>query len=167
MTDKTPRRSRPHMPAYGINTGADGMLDWTWADEQLNQARNYWICTSGADGLPHAAPVWGVWLEGTLYFGCARSSRKARNIQAQPEIVAHLESGDDVVILEGRAAVCADAAILTRMIALYNAKYPGTDLDPASDPDTVYIAFAPRIAFGWLERDFPKTATRWHFTAES
>jgi len=56
-----------------------------------------------ADGLPHAVPVWGVWVDGALYFGTDRRSRKARNLATNQGAVVHLESGDDAVILEGFA----------------------------------------------------------------
>ncbi|MEI6136703.1 MAG: pyridoxamine 5'-phosphate oxidase family protein [Chloroflexota bacterium] len=30
---------------------------------RLRTAMNYWIATTRPDGRPHAAPVWGVWLD--------------------------------------------------------------------------------------------------------
>jgi hypothetical protein len=56
------RRSRPEFgPNYGISAEDEGMLPWSWADERLGAARNYWIVTAGTDREPSAAPVWGVW----------------------------------------------------------------------------------------------------------
>ena len=68
------------------------------------RSRSYWICTARPDGRPHSIPVWGMWVDGALYFGTARDARKAKNIAHNPAVSVHLESGDDVVILEGKAS---------------------------------------------------------------
>ena len=82
---------------YGQPTSSDGPLDWSHAEERLKRARNYWIATTRPDGTPHAVPVWGVWVEGSLYFGTSRRSVKGRNLAHSPGLVVHLESADDVV----------------------------------------------------------------------
>ena len=108
------RRARPNMPRYGVTPDVvDGMLAWDWIDGQLDRARNYWVCSVCADGRPHSVPVWGVWVEGDLYFGGDRQSVKARNIARDNRVALHLDSGDETVIIEGRveeAKVPADAA---------------------------------------------------------
>src|SRR5437868_6624995 len=109
------KRTRPEMKDYGISTDPQGMLVWDWVDVQMEKSRNYWIASSGTDGKPHAAPVWGVWMDGALYFSTSPTSRKARNLSANPDVVVHLESGDDVVILEGRIEHEHDLAVLRRM----------------------------------------------------
>lgn len=99
------KSSRSAVPSsYGLQpaSGGKGLLPWSWAEERLTAARNYWICSAGDDGRPHAMPVWGLWLEGGLLFGTARTSRKGRNLRRNPAVVVHLESGDEVVILEGQ-----------------------------------------------------------------
>jgi general stress protein 26 len=104
-------------------------------------------------------PVWGLWWDGTFYFSSDPSSRKARNLAANPEVVVHLESGDDAVILEGAAERVTDAAVLAEFADRYEAKYqfrPDT-----SDPEFAFYRVRPRVAFAWLEADFPNTATRW------
>jgi general stress protein 26 len=63
-------------------------------------------------GRPHATPVSGVWIEGGFYFGTGTGSRKARNLAKNQHLVVHLESGDEVVILEGVAEEVADPASL-------------------------------------------------------
>lgn len=92
---------RPHVPPmYGLKKDKK-YLPWSHAEERLAKSRNYWICKARHDGRPHSIPVWGLWLEGALYFGTARASRKAGNLAHKPAVSVHLESGDDVVILEG------------------------------------------------------------------
>ncbi|MFZ2360231.1 MAG: pyridoxamine 5'-phosphate oxidase family protein [Anaerolineae bacterium] len=159
-----PLAQRPAMQDYGISSEPDGLLPWSFADQQLAAARNYWIGSTRPDGRPHAAPVWGVWLDGVLYFGTGAGSVKARNLAANPALVVHLESGDEVVILEGEAQWLTDVdpSLWQRIADHYAAKYPGFRPDPPS-PQGPFVALRPKIAFGWLEQDFVRSATRWSF----
>ena len=155
MAAREPTATRPAFPpGYGISEEAEGMLPWSWAAERLEASRNYWIVTAAADGRPHAAPVWGLWLDDALLFGTSPDSRKGRNLARDPRVVIHLESGDEVVILEGEVD---RARVDDRTADAYDAKYglrpPGEEL----------LRLRPRIAFAWLERDYPKTATRFAF----
>jgi hypothetical protein len=150
------------MQNYGIAEDEAGLLDWSWAVERLTKARNYWISTTGTNGKPHAAPVWGVWYDGALYFGSDATARKTRNLRARPDVVLHLESGDEVVIIEGSAEITDLAGIPAQVIIAYGEKY-AVKLDEPSEPQAPMIRIMPQIAMGWLEADFPKTATRWTF----
>ncbi|GAB4461159.1 MAG: pyridoxamine 5'-phosphate oxidase family protein [Anaerolineae bacterium] len=155
---------RPHMPeGYGLKPAAAGqLLPWSWADERLSASRNYWICSTRPDGRPHAAPVWGVWLDNALYFGTDPQSAKAKNLAANPAVTTHLESGDEVVIVEGQAETISLAADLAaRLDEVYLAKYQ-MKLSEAAESATL-VRISPRAVLAWLETDFPNTATRWRF----
>lgn len=158
-----PVAERPGLvEGYGVNPDEEGLLPWAYVDGRMAGSRNYWIGTTRPDGRPHAAPVWGVWLDGVFYFGTDRCSRKARNMAANPEVVMHLESGDDCVILEGKVEELKDGGLHHRVREAYAAKYR---LDALGDEDAgspVY-ALRPRVAFAWTESNFPQTATRWRF----
>lgn len=155
-------RGRPHMPGYGIAQREEGLMSWDWLVERVEVSRNYWICSTREDGRPHAAPVWGVWVDGWLYFGSDRRSVKARNLTASPEVVVHLESGDEVVVIEGVVVEVRERATLARYADAYLEKYPPIrpDVDASN---AVTFGVKPRVAFAWLEADFPTTATRWRF----
>lgn len=155
------KRSRPKMQNYGIHEGNEGLLEWSWVNEQMEKGRNYWVSTTRPDGRPHAAPVWGVWLNDTLYFGTARSSRKGRNLEQSAEIVVHSESGDETVIIEGTVEQVDDIDILTDIADAMAQKYPPYKPDPEPEPGTIMYQVVARVVFAWLEEDFPKTATRW------
>jgi hypothetical protein len=99
-------------------------------------------------------PVWGVWLDETFHFGGGRDTRKARNLAANPEVVVHTESGDDVVILEGIAEEITEPSLLARIDDAYEAKYGIRHGRPV-------WALRPRVAFAWSK--FPEDATRWLF----
>jgi general stress protein 26 len=161
VADGNPVASRPHMEGYGIPAHRKGMLDWPDAVKQLAQSRTYWINTTRPDGRPHAVPVWGVFIEGRVYFGTDRRSRKARNVAKNPEMVVHLESGDDAVILEGVAEEITDRATLDEIDKAYQVKYR-MRLTEAPGQVVIY-GLKPRVAFAWRERDFNKSATRWRF----
>jgi nitroimidazol reductase NimA-like FMN-containing flavoprotein (pyridoxamine 5'-phosphate oxidase superfamily) len=150
-----PRRSRPGFgPEYGIAEGEEGMLDWGWAEERLAASRNYWIATSGEDGAPASAPVWGVWHGGAVWFGTSPSSRKGRNLARDPRVVVHLESGNEVVILYGEV----ERVPLEEAVAdAYEVKY---DYRP-DQPE--FLRLRPRRAVAWTESEYPQTATRFDF----
>jgi hypothetical protein len=144
-----PKPVRPKMKDYGISTKSDGLLDWSFVDSRMAAARNYWIGSVSPGGLPHIAPVWGVWMTGQFYFSTARTSAKGRN--------------DEVVIFQGRVAEVTDRAELGRMAVDYKAKY-AIPVDPDNPDAGVYYVVKPRTVLAWLESDFPRTATRWDFS---
>jgi hypothetical protein len=171
MTTRTdtpaPIVERPGMAAgYGIKPAdPEKMLAWATVEAKLAAARNYWVCTARPDGRPHVAPIWGLWRDGALHFGTDPASRKARNLAANPELAVHLESGDDVVILEGAVELTEDPALIASIWPAYGEKYamPQADLEQlAAMPSAIY-RFRPRLAFAWLESSFPDTATRFRF----
>jgi hypothetical protein len=145
------RASRPRFaPGYGIATDDEGLLPWAWAEERLVSARNYWLATSGPSG-PHAAPVWGLWRGGVFTFGTDPASRKGRNLSRDPRVSLHLESGDEVVIVEGQVEPL-DSSLLDGFVDAYDEKY---GVRPSG-----FSALRPRRAFAWRERDFPTSATQ-------
>ncbi len=155
------------MRNYGISEDEEGLLSWEWVSDRMSESRNYWISTTRPDGKPHAAPVWGVWVDETLYFGTAPSSRKARNLAHNPNVAVHLESGDEAVIVEGvtEELTNPDPALSEKIIAAYAAKYkdPETGGEFQLESAEGLKAVRPGVGFAWLERDFPNTATRWVF----
>lgn len=160
---KDARRVRPNMPHYGVDIKEAGsMLTWDWVESQMSAARNYWLCTTCPDGRPHAAPVWGAWVDGQLFTATDRNSVKARNISRDSRVVLHLESGDETVIFEGALAeTVAREPLQAKITQVYVDKY---DLDPSLDEaDAVQYRLRPHKVMAWLERDFPLTATCWLF----
>lgn len=164
-----PRRSRPKMPqGYGIPISDRGMLPWRFVEEQMASALNYWIGTTRPDGRPHATPVWGHWLDGTLYFEGSPETRRGRNLAANPAVAVHLESGSQVVILEGDAFQIQrpEHSFAIRLAEAMAAKYQATGYRPTPeqwDNGGLYVV-RPRTVFAWTR--FPKDTTRWVFEAQ-
>jgi len=156
-----PKPTRPVMPeGYELKKGP-GFLPWSGLDEQFTRAHNYWVATSRPDGRPHVMPVWGVWVDGMFSFSTDRQSRKARNLASNPGMVVHLESGDEVAILEGVAEDLKDPKVLAKIDDAFEAKY---GMRVSTIPgDVVIFGMRPRVAFAWREKDFNKVATRWVF----
>jgi pyridoxine/pyridoxamine 5'-phosphate oxidase len=150
----TLQTDRPTMPGgYGISASADGAMPWSWVVEQCTSARSYWVCTTRADGLPHAMPVWGLWFDDAVVFATDPQSLKARNFLARPDVVVHLDSGDDVVIVEGSVDKL-DRRRMREFCDAYEKKY-------AYRPsETGVYAVRPRRVLAWREQDFPASATR-------
>lgn len=151
-------RSRPHIPGYGVPQEEEGMLPWSHVVERMAAARNYWISTTRPDGRPHATPVWGVWVDGTFYFGGGPDTRRSRNLAQNPHVAVHLESGDEVVIIEGVTEQYTEqntpAERLARIDDAYEAKYRMRHGVPV-------WAVRPQVVFAWTA--YPTTVTRWRF----
>jgi len=152
----------PDVPAmYGLKKRKE-YLPFSHAEERLEKSRNYWISTSRPDGRPHSIPVWGFWMDGVLYFGTARASRKARNLAHNPAVSIHLESGDDVVILEGAVVEVdlSDKSTFKKIDSASRAKY---QMPLMISPETILYSVRPKRVLAWTEKDFPNDATRWSF----
>ncbi len=140
-------------------------LSWPEIAARLAPARSYWLGTTSPGGAPHAAPVWGVVIEDTLYLYSERRTRKARNLAADPRLVVHLESGDDVVIVHGTAEDLGDPAQVPDVVTALAAKY-ASPADrrylPDADPyfDVVY-AVRPASAMLWRMADYEASQRRW------
>lgn len=145
-------------PGYTPPGTKTKFLPWTFAERRLKRSRNYWVCSTRPDGRPHAVPVWGLWLDGALWFSTDPSSRKAKNLASNPSVVIHLESGDEAVVVEGRASV---TELTKRIDAQYFRKY-AIHLIGFEAP-MVVVRVVPNVVMAWREKDFSASTTRWKF----
>lgn len=154
---------RPRLAeGYGISAGEARLLPWSYVDERMESSRNYWVATTRPDGRPSVTLVWGIWIDSTFYFGVDPHSRKARNLARNPEVVVHLESDDEVVMLEGAVELVTepDPALSERVSNASLVKY-GMRMRSGSIEGP--YALRPRVAFAWAESNFSENATRWRF----
>ncbi len=126
-----PQITRPHFPE-GYLEKPKTLLPWSHVEERLKNAKNYWLCTLHPDGHPHVIPKWGVWVEGRIYFDGSLQTRHARNIARNPRVALHLESGDDVVIVNGyaRALPKPSAGLASKIAFAYAKKYSAQGYAP-------------------------------------
>jgi len=101
-----------------------------------------------------------------FFFEGGPRTRRARNIAQNPEVVVHVERGDDAVIVEGAALTLdTDEDLEIRVVEGF-AKYRVShdyEVDPQNWRDGGLWVLNPRVAFGWNVGNYPADATRWHF----
>jgi len=146
---------------YQIAASDAPLLPWSHVVERLARAHNYWLVTTRPDGRPHATPVWGAWVDDAFYFDGIWTARWARNLATNPAATVHLESGADVVILEGTVEdVVPEPEVAARIVAAYVAKY-GSD---APIPEAANGMYRLRLRSARAWSSFPDDATRWGFS---
>lgn len=157
---REPKPARPYLPGYGLEEAKrppGQAFPWPAVRSVLERARLYWIGSTRPDGRPHAAPVWGVWLEDACYFSTGDRSRKAKNLARNPNAVVLVQGeGDEAVIVEGAVKRTDDPTVLAPVWAAYKEKY-----DWDMDGEAFYVV-RPRAVLSFRE-DLGDTATRWEF----
>lgn len=156
-----PQPSRPSLSGY-IEAGK--LLPWRWVDARMATARNYWIATHALP-YPSSRPVWGVWNSPILWF--STGSAIGRNIHRDPHVQVNLESGGEVVVIEGIARALEERDAVA-WADTYNEKYHW-DLPLTSDSVWQVV---PHRVLAWLcdssgldyGMGFSNSATEWRFS---
>jgi hypothetical protein len=155
------------MPAgYGADQ-ADVLLTWEDVESRLIESLHYWVATTRPDGRPHVVPRWGVWLRGRLWYDGSPDTVHARNLGSNPLCVVHLESGSQVVIVEGASTASEPlTGLLAERVAAEFARKYAPDYTPSPDSwsgeDTGGMrVVTPRSVLAWF--DFPHDLTRFSF----
>jgi general stress protein 26 len=143
----------------------DDTVSWAEVAARLAAERSYWMCTTLPSGAPHATPVWGVVTNRTLYLYSERRTVKARNLAADPRVVVHLESTEDVVIVRGTAEDLGLPAQVPEVVTALSKKYVGEEdrqYLPDADPDfDIIYALRPQSAIMWRLADYEGSQRRW------
>jgi len=157
---RVPEPTRPSLSGY-VTPGK--LLPWAWVDARMSKSRNYWI-TTRTTAFPSSRPVWGIWRDTRLFF--SSGSLIARHVDADPRVQVNLESGDELVILEGLARPMP-ASELDAWLDAYKAKY---HWDMPASVDGVYEVRAHRVLAWMCDSSgidagalFANTATEWRF----
>lgn len=163
-----PTAARPTFPeGYGIPETSDGLLTWDQVERRLRDSLHYWISSVRPDGRPHSVPRWGVWVDGRFWYDGAPTTRHTRNVEQNPAVTLTLESGIEVVIVEGEShATRAEPGDLGARLARAFGKYasagyaPGPDSWARGDGGGLRV-ITPRKAMAWFS--FPTDCTRFSF----
>lgn len=137
-------------------------LEWGWVDEQLTQAGTYWVVARTV-GFPHPRPVWGIWRADRLFLSIGTPVTR-RALAADPMVTVHLDSGTDVVIVQGRTAgFSAEEAVVAEYDRKYDWSYDAAEYGRLAvvSPSTI---MAWRTA-GWAGREGFQRSGRWNFQA--
>jgi len=150
-------------------------LEWSRVLKQLESSPEgtFWLATTNPDGRPHVAGIGALWVDGKIYFVTGASTRKGRNLAANPSCVFSVSlTGIDLVV-EGAAIRVSDRPTLLRLAQRYasqgwpasvsgeafTAEYSAPSAGPP--PWNLYVV-KPTIAYGVASAE-PSGATRWHF----
>ncbi len=138
-------------------------VEWPWVDDQLRAAGTYWVAAPAPGGArPHPRPVWGVWLDDHLHLSVG-SPTLAGQLAPGTGVAVHLDSGTDVVIVEGDVVGPSGGP---DAVAAYDTKYDWS-YDVAAYGAFTLIRPATVLAWragGWAGRDSFQTTSRWDFT---
>jgi len=125
------------------------------------------------DGRPHAAGVGAAWHDGDLYFQCGPSTRKARNVAANPGCTMSMSLPGIDLVFEGAAARVTDPATLEAIAAIYREGGWPVQVDgdafaapytaPSGGPPPWHLyRITTHTVFGVAGAE-PYGATRWRF----
>ena len=160
----TPKITRPKFPK-GYVDNLVSYVDWDWVAAQLTESRHYWLSSVRPNGKPHIVPRWAVYVDGKIYYDGSPETRHARNIETNPNICVNLESGSEVIMLEGtsRAADKPSPELAKRLSTEYKRKYK--ELEYAPEPDSWdgggLFVFIPRHCIAWTK--FNENPTKFVF----
>jgi hypothetical protein len=104
--------------------------------------------------------IWGVWFDDSFWFSTGAVSRKGRNLAENPRCSIGTDDAAKAVIFEGTVEMIdTQHADFEKFAKAYEKKY---DWDVREMAQGVY-RFRPRLGFGFYEKKFDQTATRWLF----
>jgi Pyridoxamine 5'-phosphate oxidase len=165
--------TRPKFPP-GYADNPSSYLTWDWVATQLTQSKHYWVCSvrpptlEAPGGRPHAIPRWCVFVDGKIYYDGSPQTRHSRNIEINPNISVHLESGREAIMLEGtsRPAEKPSPELGKKLSEAYKKKYE--ELGYAPEPNSwdgggLYV-FTLRQCIAWSK--FNEDPTKFIFEEE-
>ncbi len=150
----SPKVTRPALPK-GYVDNPISEVSWEYVEKRLKESVNYWVCSVRPDGRPHVIPRWGVFIDGKFYYDGSPETRHAQNILQNANVSLHLESGNDVVIMDGtsKPAGKPSAELARQLSDAYKAKYASDGYSPEPtqwDGGGLYV-FTPRQCLAWTK----------------
>ena len=148
----TPKISRPKLPkGYADNPAS--YVDWEWVAEQMTESKNYWLSSVRPNGSPHVVPRWGVFIDNKFWYDGSPETRHAQNIMKNPNVSLHLESGNQVVMMEGisKSAEKPTPEFATQLAEAIGRKYGEDGYSPKPDQwdeGGLYV-FTARQCIAW------------------
>lgn len=73
-----------------------------------------WLATIDADGRPHVTGIGALWTEGSFWFETGGTTRKGRNLERDPRCTLSVALEEMDLVVEGRAAVVRDPAVVAK-----------------------------------------------------
>ena len=95
---------------------------WRTLEARLSREATIWLATVRADGRPHMAPLWYIWLDGNIYVATGADTQKYANLRGNQSVALALPDASNVVIVEGEAHA-ADRKTVDRLGEHFYHKY--------------------------------------------
>ncbi len=136
----------------------EAILELAWVQELLAKPVLARLGTANpGNAQPHVTPVWFEWEAGCLYISVFVSTRKGKEVTANPRIsvLIDLENPTRALLLEGVAEVLTDADEVRQRSESIYARYVGAEFkqDPyqawANDPENRIIRLRPSKVYQW------------------
>ena len=135
-----------------------------------------WLATTNPDGKPHVMPVGIMVVDGAFYFTSGPKTRKAKNIERNPNSVITIATHDFDLVIEGPARKVVDIGRLKRVAQSFAAGgwkptvveegFTAEYSAPSAGPPPWHVyEVKPKTIFA-LGTSQPFGATRWNFQPE-
>lgn len=109
---------------------------------------------------PHTTPVWFIWEEDCLYISAFTSTRKVKEVRANPYIAVLIDVKDAIegvtaILMEGKSEWIDESGFVQEMSRIIYTKYMGDGVNDAApqswivDPENSIIKLTPRKIFTW------------------
>ena len=161
---KPTKITRPIFPRGYVDKPAS-FLTWDWVAAQLTESKNYWLCSVRPNGHPHVVPRWAVFIDGKIYYDGSPETRHARNIESNPQVSLHLESGTEAIMLEGTAVPAGKPSpeLGKKLSQAYKKRYKdfGYAPEPNAWDEGGLFVFTPRQCIAWTS--FTENPTKFVF----
>lgn len=117
------------------------------AIERLREDDLLWLTTVAPDGTPQPSLIWFFWDGETVLIYSQPNTPKLRNIAANSRVSLNFQAnsdGEDVIVLNGRAAVDPSAPLSSRHLE-YGRKYARGTAHIGMTPESLAAEFSVAI----------------------
>lgn len=109
---------------------------------------------------PHLTPVWFEWDGESLYISAFTSTRKVKEVRANPYIAVLIDVKDAIegvtaILMEGKSEWIDESGFVQEMSRIIYTKYMGDGVNDAApqswivDPENSIIKLTPRKIYTW------------------
>ena len=120
---------------------------WRTLEARLSREATIWLATVRADGRPHLAPLWYVWLDGLIYIATGSDTQKYINLHGNQSVALALPDSANVLIIEGEAHG-AGRKMVDKLGQHFYHKYEW-DFRYDEDADWRLVEITPRKILAW------------------
>ncbi len=128
----------------------------TEEEKFVRWARVARMATAGADGRLHNVPISPVLEAGSLLIATDTTSRKVRNLEANPRVTLVYDEYSEMwdllrgVVIEGSVRIVRGGDEFTRACALLYEKFRQYEIDSPIEPETsVILVVSPERVTSW------------------